>query len=193
MRMVIAIVLALGAAAGGVVVAQAPVASRAIAVPDLDGREVFPFAVEGARAYALFFVRPGCPVSNRAAPEVARLHDEFAKRGVALWLVYPGSLPRDEIRQHVQEFGYPLVPLRDLSMRLVDLAGVSITPEAALFDASHRLVYRGRLDDRYIDIGRARREPTTRDVHDVLTAMLAGRPVPYASRPAVGCYIDDLR
>jgi hypothetical protein len=173
--------------------AQAPVASAALGVPDLDGREVLPFAVEGARAYALIFVRPGCPVSNRAAPEVARLYEEFAARGVAMWLVYPGRQPLDGIRQHVREFSYPLTPLRDPSMRLVDLAGVSITPEAAIFDASRRLVYRGRLDDRYLDIGRARREPTVRDAHDVLSALLAGRPVPYASRPAVGCFIDDLR
>jgi len=172
--------------------AQAPVAPRLLGVPDLDGREVLPFDAD-ARAYVVLFVRPGCPVSNRAAPEVARLHEEFARRGVALYLVYPGSLQPDEIRQHATEYGYPMAPIRDPSMRLVDLTGATITPEAAIFDASRKLAYLGRIDDRYIDIGRARREPTTRDVHDVLSAMLEGRPVPYASREAVGCFIDDLR
>jgi len=172
--------------------AQAPVASRLLGVPDLDGREVLPFDAE-ARAYVLLFVRPGCPVSNRAAPEVARLHEKFARQGVALYLIYPGSLRPDEIREHAEEYGYPMAPIRDPAMRLVDLAGATITPEAAIFDASRRLAYLGRIDDRYIDIGRARREPTTRDVHDVLTAMLEGRPVPYAFREAVGCFIDDLR
>ena len=183
--------MALGLSAGAAW-AQAPVAPRLLGVPDLGGQEVLPFDAE-ARAYVLLFVRPGCPVSNRAAPEVARLHEEFAGRGVAMSLVYPGSLRPDEIRGHAEEYGYPMAPIRDPAMRLVDLAGATITPEAAIFDASRRLVYLGRIDDRYIDIGRARREPTTRDVHDALAAMLDGRPVPYASREAVGCFIDDLR
>jgi hypothetical protein len=173
--------------------AQVPVASRLLSVPDLDGREVFPFEPDGARGYALVFVRPGCPVSNRAAPEVARLYDEFARQGIVLSLVYPGRQPRDDIREHAEAFGYPMPPLRDPGMRLVDLAGVTITPEAAVFDASRRLVYRGRLDDRYLDLGRARREPTVRDAYEVLSALVTGRPVPWASRPAVGCFIDDLR
>jgi hypothetical protein len=186
-----AVVLAVLAALSGS--AQAPQASRLLSVPDLDGREVFPFEPDGATAYALVFVRPGCPVSNRAAPEVARLHETFVREGVVLSLVYPGSQSRDEIRRHHDEFGYPMPPLRDPGMRLVDLAGVTITPEAAIFDGSRRLVYRGRLDDRYLDLGRARREPTVRDAHEVLSALVAGRPAPYASRPAVGCFIDDLR
>ena len=191
-RLLVGLVVGVSAAAAAVD-AQAPAASPSTRVTDLDGREVLPFAVEGARAYALFFVRPGCPVSNRAAPELARLRDEFASRGVAMWLVYPGRQSPNEIRQHVQEFGHRLTPLRDPAMRLVDLTGVGVTPEAAIFDASRRLVYRGRLDDRYLDLGRARREPTVRDAHDVLAALLAGRPVPYASRPGVGCFIEDLR
>jgi hypothetical protein len=181
----VAAAMAVGVSAG-TAWAQAPVASPLLGVPDLDGREVLPFEADAA-AYVLLFVRPGCPVSNRAAPEVARLHEDFAERGVALWLVYPGSLQPDEIRRHAEEYGFPMAPIRDPAMRLVDLAGATITPEAAIFDASRRLVYLGRIDDRYVDIGRARREPTTRDVHEVLAAMLEGRSVPYASRDAVGC------
>jgi hypothetical protein len=187
----VAATLAIGLCAGAAG-AQAPVAPRLLGVPDLGGQEVLPFDRD-ARAYVVLFVRPGCPVSNRVAPEVARLHREFAGRDVAMSLVYPGSLRPDEIRRHAAEYGYPMAPIRDPAMRLVDLAGATITPEAAIFDASRQLVYLGRIDDRYIDIGRARREPTTRDVHVVLSAMLEGRPVPYASREAVGCFIDDLR
>ena len=43
-----------------------------------------------------------------------------------------------------------------------------------------RLVYRGRIDDRYVDFGTARAAPTTRDLEQVLDAIVAGEAVPLA-------------
>jgi hypothetical protein len=169
-----------------------PIAPRTMALPSIDLPDVQPFA-SAARAYVFVFVRTDCPMSNRYAPEVKRLHDEFSRRQVAFWLVYPGTQTTAAIGRHLRDYAYPVMPLRDPSMRLADLAGATVMPEAAIFDSTRTLVYRGRIDDRYVDIGRSRRTPTTRDVYDVLTALLAGRPVPYASQPGFGCFIDDLR
>ncbi|MDQ2900602.1 MAG: tetratricopeptide repeat protein, partial [Acidobacteriota bacterium] len=44
----------------------------------------------------------------------------------------------------------------------------------------------------YIDFGKARPQATEHDLDLVLTALAAGKPVPYASRPAIGCAIADL-
>ncbi|HXH26253.1 MAG TPA: hypothetical protein VNI78_13455 [Vicinamibacterales bacterium] len=166
---------------------------EAIAVPDVAGRKVWPFA-RAARAYAFVFVRTDCPISNRYAPEIVELHRAFGGRGMLMWLVYPGGQSLDAIRRHRDEYGLDVVPaLLDPRMRLVDLASARVTPEAAIFDASRQLVYRGRIDDRYIDIGRWRRVPTRHDARDALAALLAGRALPFTSQPAVGCFIDDLR
>jgi hypothetical protein len=194
--MLIAACAAIVALSGATAIAAQ--ASARVAVPDVDGREVFPFDA-AARAYVFLFVRTDCPISNRYAPEIRRLYEHFARQDVAFWLVYPGGQSPAGIREHVKEYELPVAPtgarpaLRDIRMRLVDLTGARVTPEAAIFDASRTLVYRGRIDDRYVDVGRARRVVTTRDAHDVLTAVVAGRPAPYSSRPASGCFIDDLR
>ncbi len=74
-------------------------------------------------------------------------------------------------------------------------AGARITPEAAVFvpgSGGPRLVYHGRIDDRYPELGRMRPAPTTRDLEDVLEAVLAGRPVPRDAAPAVGCFLADV-
>jgi len=71
-----------------------------------------------------------------------------------------------------------------------------VTPEAAVFvpgGPRARLVYRGRIDDRYVAFGRVRAAPTTHDLEDAVAATLAGRPVPHDVTPAVGCFIPDLR
>ena len=66
-------------------------------------------------------------------------------------------------------------------------------PESAVFDGHGALRYHGRIDDLYIAFGRSRRAPTTHDLDDALIAVLAGKPVTHDARPAVGCYIADLK
>jgi hypothetical protein len=70
----------------------------------------------------------------------------------------------------------------------------TVTPEAAVFvpgPSGPRLAYRGRIDDRYVDLGQARAAPVTRDLERVLEAIVAGKPVAARTTPAIGCFIPD--
>ena len=58
--------------------------------------------------------------------------------------------------------------------------------------AERRMVYRGRIDDRHVAFGRARPAPTTRDLEEVLEAIVEGKPVTATTTTAVGCFISDL-
>ncbi len=139
----------------------------------------------------LLFVRTDCPISNRYAPMIQRLRAAHA--GAAFWLVYPdkGESP-DAVRKHERDFGYHLPALRDPLHSLVKQGQVQITPEAAVFDVHHRLVYHGRIDNLYEDFGRARTIATTHELEDAIQAAMAGKTVAVDSVPAVGCYISDL-
>ena len=142
----------------------------------------------------LLFVSTDCPVSNRYAPEIARLHAEFVRLGLHFRLVYPNPLDTDaQIRKHLQAYGLPAIAERDPGHQLVRLAGATITPEAAVFDASGRLVYRGRIDDLFVELGRERPAATRHDLREALTALAAGRSIEPARTQAVGCYIADMR
>jgi len=142
----------------------------------------------------LIFVSTDCPISNRYAPEIIRLHDEFTSRGVRFRLVYPNPLDTDAaIDRHRAEYGYPDIAVPDRDHALVKKAGATITPEAAVFDSNERLVYRGRIDDRFVELGRERPAATRRDLREALAALLAGRPITPARTQAVGCFIADMR
>ena len=69
---------------------------------------------------------------------------------------------------------------------------VSVTPEVAVIAAAREVVYRGRVDDRYVDFGRDRPAPTTRDLDLALTNLLAGRAIEPKTTRAVGCILSDL-
>jgi AhpC/TSA family len=142
----------------------------------------------------LIFVSTDCPISNRYAPEIKRLHDEFTPLGVRFRLVYPNPLDSEaDISTHLEEYGYPQIAQRDRDHTLVRMAGATITPEVAVFDARERLVYRGRIDDRFVELGRERPAATRRDLRNALTAALAGRSVSPSKTQAVGCFIADMK
>lgn len=163
-------------------------------MPNLQDKLLDPFqAPQGTKAVVLVFTSTDCPISNRYAPEVRRLYDKFAARGVVFWLVYPN--PAESLkttRDHVKAYSYPMDALRDPRHALVKRARATVTPEAAVFDQNGRLLYHGRIDDRYVALGLERTAPTRRDLDEALTAVLAGTPVPQPATQAVGCFLADL-
>jgi len=180
-------------------------AGDSLRLVDLAGQRVDPFADVNAKAIVFLFVRVDCPISNRYAPEVERLVQEFASQGVAFELVYVDPAePSEEIRQHMHEFGYHITALRDNEHALVKMTGAKVTPEAAVFVpgplaasqdsvGTRRMVYRGRIDDQYVDFGRTRPAPSVHDLEDVLQAIVQVRPVATRTTRAVGCFIQDLK
>jgi len=139
----------------------------------------------------LVFTTTDCPISNRYAPEIRRLATKFA-RDVRFVFVYP--VPSDSeatIREHRKKFGGGEWR-RDPSQQLVKLTGVTVTPEVAVMTADQQLLYRGRIDDRYIEFGKDRPQPTVRDLERALDAIGAGKPVPVSETRAIGCFIADL-
>jgi hypothetical protein len=174
--------------------AQTSSAAQVVRLPDLDNKLVNPFESVAATSGTVFvFTSVDCPISNRYAPEIKRLHDAFASRGIAFWLVYPN--PREsatQVRAHLKDFGYPIPALRDPSHELAKLAKATVTPEAAVYDRRGTLVYHGRIDDRYVSLGVERPAATRHDLQDALTAVVAGKSVPTPAQPGVGCFIADF-
>jgi thiol-disulfide isomerase/thioredoxin len=159
---------------------------------NLDGSPADPFVSAVGKPMVLLFVRTDCPISNRYAPLINRLSSKYSAK-VDFWLVYPAkTATADKIRQHQRDYGYQLQALRDPEHVLAAQAHVQITPEAALFDANHHLLYHGRIDDLYQDFGRARPAATTHELDDAIQAALTGKKPP-ANAPAIGCFIADLK
>ena len=190
LRLSIIRVLALIYLIGALAAAGPPQDSLRLA--DLSGQPVAPFAVTDARALVFIFVRSDCPISNRYAPEVKRLAQKFADKA-KFRLIYPGADETSEtIRRHLSDYEYALEALRDQQHALAKLVGVQVTPEAAVFvrvKKKWRLIYRGRIDDRYAAFGKMRPAPTVRDLEQTLEAVSQGRAVKLRTTTAIGCFI----
>jgi len=172
-------------------------ARAGISAIDIDGRSVSVVKPGDTSPVVLFFIASDCPISNRLIPEMQRVQTEFTPRGVRFRFVYPNLTETAKgIRAHLKAYGLEGTPLTDPDQRLAHLVGAQLTPEAAILvpgRSSIRTVYIGRIDNRYLSIGRERPQATEHDIEAAIAAILGGRQPNPPSGPPVGCGIVSFR
>ncbi|MCW3099086.1 MAG: hypothetical protein JWL77_4704 [Chthonomonadaceae bacterium] len=177
----------------GLMLTVSRVRATPLVVKDADGKKVTLLQDKSRRATVLLFVTNDCPITNAYAPEIKRICDAYANKKVAFYLVYADPmLKAATVRQHVRDYHLPCPALMDPAHHLVHFTQATITPEAVVLAPDGKRLYQGRIDDRYIDFGKARFAATTRDLRAALDAVLQGKPVPHPTTKAIGCFIPDV-
>ncbi len=160
---------------------------------DLNGVRHDPFST-AARTHVFIFLRTDCPLANRYAPELTRIAKQWKDQSVDFWLIYPDrSAQHSAIAKQIADFGLVGTPLLDPAQTLVQAAGATVSPEAAVFDGNRRLTYLGRIDDQVTGFGVSRPAPTTHDLESAIRQTLAGKPVAAPHTRAIGCYLADVK
>jgi len=142
-------------------------------------------------ANVLVFTATDCPVANGYALEIQRVCAAYADKGVDCLLVYEDAgIGVEAVFAHESAYQYGAMPAAiDRDGSLAARVGATVTPEVAVVDTSGAVRYRGRIDDKYVAIGRQRRNVTAHDLTDALDAVLAGHPVTVKDTQAIGCAI----
>ena len=136
------------------------------------------------------FLSAECPVAQRYAMRLKRMHAEYKEHGVTIVGVYSNENDSvEDVRSYLAKAEYTFPVVKDTDGSLARHLGATMTPQAHLLDTAAVLRYRGPIDDnRYV----------TRVKHaylkDALRAVLEGKPVPVKETPAFGCtiHLPDL-
>ena len=145
-----------------------------------------------AKAAVVLFVTTDCPIGNSYVPELNRIHDAYAQRGVVMWAVQADPwVPQADVAKYAAAFHYSFPLLLDPSQSLVKYAGATITPQAAVFGPDGKLLYLGRIDNRVADFGQSRLKATVPDLRNALDEVLAGKPVSPDRTKSIGCSIPQ--
>jgi protein-disulfide isomerase len=148
----------------------------------------------GNAATVLLFLSTDCPIANKYAPELRRIQKQFADRGVTFLRVYGARYhDAEDVTKHTEDYKYTMPAILDADQALALRTGATVTPEAVVLNEAGDIVYRGRIDDRYVDFGRYRQHAKQHDLIDALTATLAGKPPPNPRTKAIGCFIAPPR
>ena len=151
-----------------------------------------------ARALVVVFLCAHCPYVVHLRPELARLHADYAAKGVAIV-----GITSNDIAQYPQDAPAPTAAMaRDAGLtfpilydetQAVALAySAACTPDFFVFDAARRLAYRGQLDDSRPMRAADRPERGAlngADIRAALDAILAGATPSPEQKPSIGCNI----
>jgi thiol-disulfide isomerase/thioredoxin len=145
------------------------------------------------KATVFIFVATECPNSNTYAPILARLYREYSPRGIAFFNVYSDpSESSATVRKHDADFLTPFPALLDPHQTLARETGARSTPEVVILGSAGQQLYRGRVDNRFVEPGKTRYQPTENDLEEALKAILQGRAVAHAVTKTIGCAIPGI-
>ena len=150
------------------------------------------------RAVLVIFLCAHCPYVVHVAPELSRLGADYTGKPLAIVAItandtaaYPQDAPEPTAR-FAKEAGLNFPILFDEDQSVARAYSAACTPDFFLFDADHRLFYRGQIDSSRPGRGPERPGQGTLDGADLraaLDAVLGGRPAPEPQRPSIGCGI----
>jgi len=138
------------------------------------------------------FICNHCPYVVHLREGFATFAREYQARGLQVIAInandvanYPADSP-EKMREDVQRYHYSFPYLFDESQAVAQAYQAACTPDFFLFDAQHRLYYRGQFDD-----ARPRNdEPVTgQDMRQAANALLAGDAAPIEQKASLGCNI----
>jgi thiol-disulfide isomerase/thioredoxin len=164
------------------------------ALTDVAGKKHTAQAWPKQKAIVLLFVSTDCPVSNFYAPEYARLAKLHADKNVLFYAIHSDPFTTaEEAAKHAVNFKLTFPVLLDPAHVVTKQTGVRVVPEVVVLTPAGRIVYRGRVDDRYSADGVRREVPTTHELADALAALLEGNMPAVAETKAYGCPLPEPR
>ncbi len=161
------------------------------ALPDLDGGTVSRTDFEG-KPLLVMFICNHCPYVVHVNDGLVAFAGDYQEKGLAIVAInsndvanYPEDRPQ-KMKEYAERLGYTFPYLFDETQEVAKAYDAQCTPDFFLFDADHRLAYRGQLDDSRPNSG----IPVTgADLRAAADAVLAGEEAPGDQRPSMGCNI----
>ncbi|GIX07775.1 MAG: hypothetical protein KatS3mg115_2178 [Candidatus Poribacteria bacterium] len=175
-----------------------------------------------AKAVVLMFIATQCPVSNAYNERMVEIYKAFKDKGIQFVGINSNRQePFEEVREHAQEHGFEFPVLKDVDNKIADVLDARVTPEIYVLEVvrptseqahahaemgSHthqdvpaamhegngapkfKLIYHGWIDDNQNPA-----KVTEHTLQDVLTAFLAGEPLPKTETKAFGCTIKRVK
>ena len=156
---------------------------------DLEGVPHHPLDPAGKAGSVLIFYWQDCPVSNSYAPEINRIYANHANFAFYIVQIDPDLTPA-AARAHAKQYDLRAPVLLDPKHQLVNLAKAVVTPEAVVLGKNGEVLYRGRIDDLFPELGARHSAAKQHDLIEALDAISAGKTVKLKETKAIGCVIQ---
>ncbi len=161
-------------------------------LPDVVSGQTISLSSFAGKPLLVMFICQHCPFVKHVKSELANIGKDYAASNLGIVAIssndinkYPDDAP-EQLKVMAEEAGFLFPICFDESQEVAKAYTAACTPDFFLFDADHKLVYRGQLDDSRPSDG----IPVTgKDLRAAIDATLSGKSVNFDQKPSIGCNI----
>ena len=139
-----------------------------------------------------FFLLDECRISQNITNEINYITEHFADPQFNYNGFFPKTSSTEEkIENFIADYHLTIACFTDYDKLKTKFYGATIAPEVVVYDEKNqKLIYRGRINNSFAELGRRRRVVTSYDLRTVLEDVLNQRKVKIEETKAIGCYIN---
>ncbi|MEO6130486.1 MAG: hypothetical protein ABIQ02_01470 [Saprospiraceae bacterium] len=151
-------------------------------------------AVIGTDSLTIYvFLLDECTISQFYTPQLKDYYKNYHSKKVGFIGYFPNfSSKPEQIEAFGKAYHLPFPLKQDYYKEWTKKFGITVTPEVAVWDhREDRLIYRGRVDDSYVRVGKRKTHPQKEDLKNVIDSWLKGQPpLDTIVTQAIGCFIS---
>ncbi|MBK9247271.1 MAG: redoxin domain-containing protein [Ignavibacteria bacterium] len=125
------------------------------------------------KATVLVFLSESCPICQKYTPTLKSLWTEYSNKNIQFYGVFPSSsIEIDSVVAFTKKYGITFPLLIDSSQHITSILKARVTPEVIVLSQTGDVMYQGRIDNLFPEIGRKRYAATTHELKDALLSIL---------------------
>ena len=137
------------------------------------------------------FLLDDCPICLNYTPLLNDLHEEYGER-INFQGYFPNFSSKQEKIDLFKQIYHIEFPLQtDYFKEQAKKWNAKVTPEVILYNHNSKtIIYQGRIDNKFVRLGKRRNVVTEHDLVDAITQTLASKEVLTKSTVPIGCFIN---
>lgn len=149
---------------------------------------------EKDRVVVYVFLGEECVISQHYTLQLRALHEAFANEKVEFKGYFPNPNSTIEtVADFKEKYQVPFDLKLDKAQLQMMKFGVQVTPEVVVFKPStQEILYQGRIDNTYFQVGKRRRVTTTFELKNALFAIQNEEKIAIEKTEVIGCLITPL-
>lgn len=142
-----------------------------------------------------YFLLEDCKICQYYTDTFEELYNEYDDDHTSFIGLFPNRFSSEEnIALFKKKYNIPFPLKREYFQTKTKEFGVTVTPEVVVFnETENEIVYRGRIDNSYVSLGKRRRVVTSEELKSVLTGIRTKGDSKYENTDAVGCFIQLIK
>ena len=142
-----------------------------------------------------FFLAEDCVICQQYTSYLNTLFEEYAGEEVEMIGYFPNSFSKQQKIAAFQRKYQVAMPLKtDYFQTKAQQFQIRVTPEVVVYDhTQQKVLYQGRIDNTFYQLGRRRRVTTEHDLEDLLKAWRNGEEITPTQTEPIGCLITKKK